>query len=87
MDGNVCANEGKKGSPLLPLLMYKCNDQILQMKETTNPFSVAVFNDLLYWSDAKKRVVQAAHKIYGKNRHVLLKRPGQPFAVKVGKEL
>ncbi|XP_067377452.1 very low-density lipoprotein receptor [Channa argus] len=57
--------------------------QILQMKETTNPFSLAVFNDMLYWSDAKKRVVQAAHKITGKNRQVLLKRPRQPFGVKI----
>lgn len=37
---------------------------------------------MLYWSDAKKRTVQAV-KISGKNRQVLLKRPGQPFAVKV----
>ncbi|XP_068576829.1 very low-density lipoprotein receptor isoform X2 [Cebidichthys violaceus] len=57
--------------------------RILQMKETTNPFSLAVFNDMLYWSDAKKRVVLAAHKISGKNHQVLLKRPGQPFGVKV----
>uniref|UniRef100_A0A3B4TFE8 Very low-density lipoprotein receptor-like n=1 Tax=Seriola dumerili TaxID=41447 RepID=A0A3B4TFE8_SERDU len=57
--------------------------QILQMKETTNPFSLAVFNNMLYWTDAKKRVVQAAHKISGKNRQVLLKRPRQPFAVKI----
>jgi len=53
------------------------------MKETTNPFSLSVFNDMLYWSDAKKRVVLAAHKITGKNPKVLLKRPRQPFAVKV----
>ncbi|XP_049434253.1 very low-density lipoprotein receptor isoform X1 [Epinephelus fuscoguttatus] len=57
--------------------------QILQMKETTNPFSLAVFNDMLYWSDAKKRVVLAAHKISGKNQQVLLKRPRQPFGVKI----
>nr|ASS77301.1 low density lipoprotein receptor-related protein 13 [Larimichthys crocea] len=57
--------------------------RILQMKETTNPFSLAVFNDILYWSDAKKRVVLAAHKISGKNRQVLLKRPRQPFGVKI----
>uniref|UniRef100_A0A3Q1FSU1 Very low-density lipoprotein receptor-like n=1 Tax=Acanthochromis polyacanthus TaxID=80966 RepID=A0A3Q1FSU1_9TELE len=57
-------------------------DDIRQMKETANPFSVAVFNDVLYWSDAKKRVVQAAQKISGKNRQILLKRPSQPFAVK-----
>lgn len=55
------------------------------MKETTNPFSLAVFNDMLYWSDAKKRVVQVAHKITGKNRKVLLKRPRQPFAIKASK--
>lgn len=53
------------------------------MKETSNPFSLAVFNDMLYWSDAKKRVVLAAHKTSGKNHQVLLKRPRQPFSVKV----
>uniref|UniRef100_A0A668ATG4 Si:dkey-88l16.3 n=1 Tax=Myripristis murdjan TaxID=586833 RepID=A0A668ATG4_9TELE len=57
--------------------------QILQMKETTNPFSLAVLNDILYWSDAKRRTVQAAHKITGKNHQVLLKRPRQPFGVKI----
>lgn len=67
-------------------LNNKCvasNCQILQMKETTNPFSLAVFNDMLYWSDAKKRVVLVAHKTSGKNRQVLLKRLRQPFGVKV----
>ncbi|XP_072243174.1 vitellogenin receptor Yl [Leuresthes tenuis] len=58
------------------------NLQILQMKETTNPFSVAVFNDMLYWSDAKRRLVQAA-KLSGKNHQVILKRLRQPFAVKI----
>ena len=56
------------------------------MKETTNPFSLAVFNDMLYWSDAKKRVVLAAHKFSGKNHQILLKRPRQPFGVKVCKK-
>lgn len=65
--------------------MHKSYFQILQMKETANPFSLAVFNDMLYWTDAKKRVVQAARKISGKNRHILLKRPRQPFGVKVSK--
>lgn len=59
--------------------------QILQMKETTNPFALAVFNDMLYWSDAKKRVVQAAHKISGKKHQILMKRHKQPFGVKVNK--
>nr|XP_061804188.1 very low-density lipoprotein receptor-like [Nerophis lumbriciformis] len=57
--------------------------QILQMKETTNPFSLAVFNDMLFWSDAKRRVVLAAHKVTGKNVRVLLKRLRQPFGVKI----
>ncbi|KAK5871684.1 hypothetical protein PBY51_004549 [Eleginops maclovinus] len=57
--------------------------RILQMMETTNPFSLAVFNDMLYWSDAKKRVVVAARKNSGKNREVLLKRLRQPFGVKI----
>uniref|UniRef100_A0A3Q2YMN6 Low-density lipoprotein receptor-related protein 1B-like n=1 Tax=Hippocampus comes TaxID=109280 RepID=A0A3Q2YMN6_HIPCM len=57
--------------------------QILQMKETANPFSLSVFNDMLYWSDAKRRVVQVAHKITGKNVRVLLKRLKQPFGVKI----
>ncbi|XP_061907557.1 very low-density lipoprotein receptor isoform X1 [Entelurus aequoreus] len=57
--------------------------RILQMKETANPFSLAVFNDILYWSDSKRRVVQAAHKVTGKNIRVLLKRPRQPFGIKI----
>lgn len=65
--------------------MSKCPFQLLQIKETANPFSLTVFNDMLYWTDAKKRVVLAAHKISGKNGQVLLKRPRQPFAVKVSK--
>lgn len=65
--------------------MSKCRFQLLQIKETANPFSLAVFNDMLYWTDAKKRVVLAAHKISGKNGQVLLKRPRQPFGVKVSK--
>ncbi|KAL0979642.1 hypothetical protein UPYG_G00187630 [Umbra pygmaea] len=56
---------------------------LLQMMETTNPFSVTVFNDMIYWSDTKRRTIQGAHKITGKNRKVLLKRPGQPFVLKV----
>ncbi|XP_037115763.1 very low-density lipoprotein receptor [Syngnathus acus] len=57
--------------------------RILQMKETANPFALAVFNDMLYWSDAERRVVQAAHKMTGKNVRVLLKRPRQPFSIKI----
>lgn len=57
--------------------------QILQTKDTSNPFSLAVFNDMLYWTDAKRRVVHSAHKVSGKNSHILLKRQRQPFGVKV----
>ncbi|KAM8866074.1 prolow-density lipoprotein receptor-related protein 1 [Synchiropus picturatus] len=57
--------------------------QILQMKATKNPFSLALLDDMLYWSDAKRRVVQAAHKRTGKKHRVLLKRPRQPFGVKI----
>lgn len=57
--------------------------QILQTKDTSNPFSLAVFNDMLYWTDAKRRVVHSAHKVSGKNSHVLLKRQRQPFGLKV----
>ncbi|TWW60722.1 putative vitellogenin receptor [Takifugu flavidus] len=57
--------------------------RILQTKDTSNPFSLAVFNDMLYWTDAKKRVVHSAHKVSGKNSHILLKRQRQPFGVKI----
>lgn len=65
--------------------MIKCllPPQILQTKDTSNPFSLAVFNDMLYWTDAKRRVVHSAHKVSGKNSHILLKRQRQPFGVKV----
>lgn len=57
--------------------------QILQTKDTSNPFSLAVFNDMLYWTDAKKRVVLGARKVSGKDGQILLKRQRQPFGVKV----
>ncbi|XP_031686144.1 low-density lipoprotein receptor-related protein 4 isoform X2 [Oncorhynchus kisutch] len=57
--------------------------KILQLLETTNPFSVTVFNDLLYWSDTKRGTIQGANKITGKNCKVLLKRPAQAFGLKV----
>lgn len=62
-----------------------CLPQILQTKETSNPFSLVVFNDVLYWTDAKKRVVRSARKVSGKKGHILLKRQRQPFGVKVSK--
>lgn len=57
--------------------------KMLQLTETSNPFSVAVFNDMVYWSDAERMAIRGAHKITGKNHRVIIKRPGQPFGLKV----
>ncbi|XP_016097815.1 low-density lipoprotein receptor-related protein 1B-like [Sinocyclocheilus grahami] len=59
------------------------NIRLLQLSEMPKLFSVAVFNDMVYWSDTHRRSVQGANKLTGKNRKVLLKRPGQPFDLKV----
>ncbi|KAL2087738.1 hypothetical protein ACEWY4_016566 [Coilia grayii] len=58
------------------------NIKLLQLPETPSPFSVAVFNGMVYWSDTKRRTIQGAHKVTGKNRKVILKRPSQPFGLK-----
>ncbi|XP_031414479.1 low-density lipoprotein receptor-related protein 2 isoform X2 [Clupea harengus] len=58
------------------------NIKLLQLPETPSPFSVAVFNGMLYWSDTKRRTIQGIHKIDGKKRKVILKRPSQPFGLK-----
>ncbi|XP_077399138.1 uncharacterized protein LOC144034293 [Vanacampus margaritifer] len=57
--------------------------KILQLAETPSPFSVAVFNDRLFWSDTKRRTIRSADKNTGKDQKVLLKRPGQPFVLKL----
>uniref|UniRef100_A0A667WW69 Low-density lipoprotein receptor-related protein 2-like n=1 Tax=Myripristis murdjan TaxID=586833 RepID=A0A667WW69_9TELE len=59
------------------------NVKILQLAETPSPFSVAVFNDRVFWSDTKRRTIRSADKITGKDQRVLLKRPGQPFGLKL----
>ncbi|XP_037609242.1 low-density lipoprotein receptor-related protein 2-like isoform X1 [Sebastes umbrosus] len=59
------------------------NVKILQLAETPSPFSVAVFNDRVFWSDTKKRTIRSADKNTGKDQKVLLKRPGQPFGLKL----
>ncbi|XP_076875728.1 uncharacterized protein lrp13b isoform X3 [Brachyhypopomus gauderio] len=61
--------------------------KLLQLTETSSPFSVAVFNDMVYWSDTQRRAIYAAHKVTGKNTRVILKRPGQPFGLKVAHSL
>ncbi|XP_028318085.1 low-density lipoprotein receptor-related protein 2 isoform X3 [Gouania willdenowi] len=57
--------------------------RILQLAETPNPFSVAVFNHRVFWSDTKRRTIRSADKNTGKEQKVLLKRPGQPFGLKL----
>nr|XP_046146668.1 low-density lipoprotein receptor-related protein 1B-like isoform X7 [Oncorhynchus gorbuscha] len=59
------------------------NVRLLQLTEMPSPFSVMVFNDMVYWSDTKRRTIQVSHKNTGKNRKVLLKRPGQPFGIRI----
>ena len=66
------------------IFFFFLNRQLLQLMETPSPFSVSVFNDMVFWSDTKKRTIQKAHKVTGKRREVLLKRPGQPLGLKVG---
>uniref|UniRef100_A0A672JZX3 Low-density lipoprotein receptor related-protein 13 n=1 Tax=Sinocyclocheilus grahami TaxID=75366 RepID=A0A672JZX3_SINGR len=63
-------------------LKYK-SDQPILMEEILSPFSVSVFNDKVYWSDTKRGTIQRAHESTGKQHQVLLKRPGQPFGLKV----
>ncbi|XP_038589287.1 low-density lipoprotein receptor-related protein 2 isoform X3 [Micropterus salmoides] len=57
--------------------------KFLQLAETPSPFSVAVFNDRVFWSDTKRRTIRSADKNTGKHQKVLLKRPGQPFGLKL----
>uniref|UniRef100_A0A3B3YW90 EGF-like domain-containing protein n=1 Tax=Poecilia mexicana TaxID=48701 RepID=A0A3B3YW90_9TELE len=55
----------------------------IKLTETPSPFSVAVFSDRMFWSDTKRRTVRSADKKTGKDQMVLLKRPGQPFGLKL----
>uniref|UniRef100_A0A3Q3JL43 EGF-like domain-containing protein n=1 Tax=Monopterus albus TaxID=43700 RepID=A0A3Q3JL43_MONAL len=59
------------------------NVKILQLVETPSPFSVVVFNDRVFWSDTKRRTIRSADKNTGKDQKVLVKRPGQPFGLKL----
>ncbi|XP_036070280.1 low-density lipoprotein receptor-related protein 2 isoform X3 [Oryzias melastigma] len=59
------------------------NIKILQLAETPSPFSLAVFSDRIFWSDTKRRAIRSADKKTGKDQKVLLKRPGQPFGLRV----
>uniref|UniRef100_A0A8C0RRE5 EGF-like domain-containing protein n=1 Tax=Canis lupus familiaris TaxID=9615 RepID=A0A8C0RRE5_CANLF len=60
---------------------------ILQLTQIKNPFSVAVFEDEVFWSDMKMRAVQRMKKTTGKNRAVLIKRSQQPYGLKIMHEV
>ncbi|XP_060092507.1 low-density lipoprotein receptor-related protein 2-like [Heteronotia binoei] len=57
--------------------------KVFQLDQIHSPFSVAVFEDYVFWSEMKTRTVQKVHKKTGKNREVLIKRHGQPYGLKV----
>lgn len=56
---------------------------MLQLTQIKSPFSVAVFEDEVFWSEMKMRTVQRMRKTTGKNRAVLIKRSQQPYGLKV----
>ncbi|XP_047405620.1 prolow-density lipoprotein receptor-related protein 1-like [Sciurus carolinensis] len=60
---------------------------MLQLTQIKNPFSVAVFEDEVFWSEMKTRTVQRVQKRTGKNRAVLIKRSGQPYGLKIMHEV
>ncbi|XP_045735715.1 very low-density lipoprotein receptor-like [Mirounga angustirostris] len=57
--------------------------RMLQLTQIKRPFSVAVFEDEVFWSEMKTRTVQRMKKTTGKNRAVLIKRSQQPHGLKV----
>ena len=56
---------------------------MLQLTQIKSPFSVAVLEDEVFWSETKTRTVQRMQKLTGKNRAVLIKRFEQPYGLKV----
>ncbi|XP_036065103.1 prolow-density lipoprotein receptor-related protein 1-like isoform X3 [Onychomys torridus] len=60
---------------------------MMQLTEIKSPFSVAVFEDEIFWSDLKTRTIQRVEKMTGKDRAVLIKRSGQPFGLKIMHEV
>ncbi|KAF3825521.1 hypothetical protein GH733_005503 [Mirounga leonina] len=57
--------------------------RMLQLTQIKRPFSVAVFEDEVFWSEMKTRTVQRMKKTTGKNRAVLIKRSQQPHGLKI----
>ncbi|XP_047571659.1 prolow-density lipoprotein receptor-related protein 1-like isoform X1 [Lutra lutra] len=60
---------------------------MLQLTQIRSPFSVAVFEDEVFWSEMKTRTVQRMKKTTGKNRAVLIKRSQQPHGLKIMHEV
>ncbi|GAB1293100.1 Predicted gene, 19410 [Apodemus speciosus] len=60
---------------------------MMQLTQIKSPFSVAVFEDKVFWSDLQTRTVQHVEKRTGKNRAVLIKRSGQPYGLKIMHEV
>ncbi|KAB1257521.1 Low-density lipoprotein receptor-related protein 2 [Camelus dromedarius] len=71
------------GEQKLILLYFRCYDDMLQLTQVKSPFSVAVFEDEVFWSEMKTRTVQRMKKATGKKRAVLIKRFEQPYGLKV----
>ncbi|XP_029457218.1 low-density lipoprotein receptor-related protein 2-like isoform X2 [Rhinatrema bivittatum] len=61
--------------------------KVIQLRKIQRPFSLAVFEDDVYWSEMRARTVQKVNKRTGKNWTVLLKRHGQPYKLKVMHEV
>lgn len=47
------------------------------------PFSIAVFQDTLYWSDYKTEGIYAANKVTGENAIVVVKDLRQPTGINI----
>ncbi|XP_016042287.2 prolow-density lipoprotein receptor-related protein 1-like [Erinaceus europaeus] len=59
----------------------------LQLTRIKSPFSVAVFEDDVFWSETKTRTIQHMRKATGKGRTVLIKRFEQPYGFKIMHEV
>ncbi|XP_039702410.1 low-density lipoprotein receptor-related protein 6-like isoform X1 [Pteropus medius] len=60
---------------------------MLQLTQIKSPFSVAVLEDKVFWSEMKTRTIQHMKKMTGKNRAVLIKHFEQPNGLKIMHEV
>ncbi|XP_024905756.1 low-density lipoprotein receptor-related protein 6-like isoform X3 [Pteropus alecto] len=60
---------------------------MLQLTQIKSPFSVAVLEDEVFWSEMKTRTIQHMKKMTGKNRAVLIKHFEQPNGLKIMHEV